>query len=94
MSEKKVTDAEAVAAFDHERDNEAMYDADIAPKIEELQELCRRRGIPLFVVAQFSEFGVATWFSLPPGCHGLFGPLLRTMNVAVEKCAKHTGGSN
>jgi hypothetical protein len=89
---KRITNEEACAAFDPERDNEAVYDAEVAPLIDQLQEVCRRRGIPMFLVAQFSEYGLASWFSLPPGCHGAFQPLARTMDIQGQLAAQAAAG--
>ncbi len=77
--DSEVTDAEFEAVFDEKADREKTYDRDIAPIVAKLRAACRARGLPHYVVVQFSEYGMAQTASVPPGAHGAFGPILEVL---------------
>jgi hypothetical protein len=81
MAEREVTDAEARAVFDGRRDNEGLFDRDIAPILHVLRRACRARGIPFFAAVQFSEYGLAQYVWAPVDSHGAFDKFAEVMST-------------
>lgn len=71
----EITDAEANAAFDPDRDNEPVYDTELRPLMDEVIRLCRARGIPFLAVFQLSTNRFYESVSIPIGASSLLHAL-------------------
>jgi len=64
--------------------NEAIYDKEFSPKVQELIELCKKHDTPFFMTFEFDENSVCT--SSASNGHPLFMHLR-----ALEQCKENNG---